>query len=178
MTGKGVLAERAAMLRRAFDRSFAEAPSARSTLVEDLLAIRIGSNAYAVRLAEITGLFADKQVTPVPSPVPELLGIVGFRGAVTPVYDLRALLGHRGSGVPRWIVVAAALPVGLAFDHFEGHLRVPRDAIAATAGEPGARGEVVRGDPTRPIVAIPALLDTLARPAREAAAGNRPAGKE
>jgi len=34
--------------------------------------------------------------------VPELLGIMGFRGAMVPVYDLRALCGYAAGAAPRW----------------------------------------------------------------------------
>jgi len=44
-------------------------------------------------MAEVSGLFADKKVTRLPSPVSELSGIAGLRGAVLPVYDLAMLLG-------------------------------------------------------------------------------------
>ncbi len=173
----GALAGRAAALRRAFDRSFAEAPSAGPTLMEDLLAIRVAGDPYAVRLAEISGLFADKRVTQLPGPLPELLGIAGFRGMIAPVYDLRALLGHPGGGAPRWLVLAAAMPVALAFDALDGHLRVPREAIVANA-DPGVRSEVVSCEVVRPIVDIPSLLETLARRAREAAGPVHPSKKE
>jgi hypothetical protein len=53
------IGERAAALRHAFDRSFAEPLRLGTEVVEDLLAIRIGTTAYAVRLAEVAGLFAD-----------------------------------------------------------------------------------------------------------------------
>ena len=39
------------------------------------------------------------------------------------------LLGHSGTQAPRWLVIAAAAPVALAFDAFEGHLRASADAI-------------------------------------------------
>ena len=48
-------------LRRAFDRSFAEAPGGapEADALESLLAIRVGGDPYALRLSEIAGLFAD-----------------------------------------------------------------------------------------------------------------------
>ena len=54
--------ERADELRRAFDRSFAVAPIDEQTTAaaENLLAIRVGPHPYVLRLAEVSGLFADK----------------------------------------------------------------------------------------------------------------------
>jgi len=86
--------ERSTELRRAFDRSFSEAPVTRATELDDLLDIRVGLDPYAIHLDQVTGVFADKPVTPLPGSFPELLGIAGFRGAIVPVYDLRTLLGY------------------------------------------------------------------------------------
>lgn len=123
-------AEKASELRQAFDRSFADPPRTRQTQFEDMLAIRVQANPYAVRLNEVSGLFAGKAITRLPNIVPEFLGIAGFRGAVIPVYDLRALLGYVGGDTPRWLVIVAATPVALAFDAFDGHLRLAREAIS------------------------------------------------
>jgi len=124
------LAQRAAELRRNFDRSFAEPPRSRQAASLDLLAIRLGGEPYALHLAAVTGLFAGKKFTRLPQAAPELLGIAGFRGSVVPVYDLRVLLGCADGEAPRWLVIAAASAVALAFDGFDGHLRLPLDAIA------------------------------------------------
>lgn len=55
------MGERAASLRRAFDRAFAERPQKAVVTLEDLLAVRIATDAYAVRLTEINGLFANRK---------------------------------------------------------------------------------------------------------------------
>jgi purine-binding chemotaxis protein CheW len=86
------IGERAAAMRLAFDRSFAEPLRPATEAVENLLAIRIGTQAYALRLAEVAGLFADRKVTPVPGGDAALVGIAGFRGAIVPVYGLHTLL--------------------------------------------------------------------------------------
>ena len=87
------LAVRAEALRSAFDRSFAEPAHFDTTPMADLLAFHAGSQAYALHLSEIAGLFADKKITRLPGRTAALLGIAGFRGAIVPVYDLSALLG-------------------------------------------------------------------------------------
>src|SRR5258707_13955236 len=56
-------AGRAAEFRLAFDRAFAEPLRIDTAVKDDLLAIRVGGQACAIRLSEITGLFADKKVT-------------------------------------------------------------------------------------------------------------------
>ena len=52
--------KRAAELRLAFDRAFAEPARRDTTPREDLLAVRVGTLTCAMRLSEISGLFADK----------------------------------------------------------------------------------------------------------------------
>ena len=66
----------AAVLRRLFDDSFAAAATVESARLEGLLAIRLGSDPYALRLSEIAGLHAGVKIVPVPSANAQLLGIV------------------------------------------------------------------------------------------------------
>jgi purine-binding chemotaxis protein CheW len=155
-------------LRGDFDRSFTE--PARSHDVEhvELLAVGAGGRPYALRLSQTAGLHPDRPVTPLPGPLPALLGLAGFAGTVVPVYDLAALLGHPGTGRPRWLVLAAGTPMlALAFHELHGHVRVAADAIVNEAAADGGgclRGMVTLGGGTRPIVDVPAarvLVHTL-----------------
>ena len=93
-----------------------------------------------------------------PTPVTGLLGLAGLRGAMVPVYDLRALLGVNPVDEPRWMVTAAAATVAFAFDGFDGHLRLDPSAIA--------RGEstvVIAGGVTRAVISLAALITELER---------------
>lgn len=128
----GAASARALALRAAFDRSFAKAPPADPARLENLLSIRVTEDPYAIPLAGLAGLYADKAVTSMPGADPGFLGIAGFRGAMLPVYDLRVLLGYPGGGkAPRWLVVMNAHQAALAFDALDGYLRVPQAQIAA-----------------------------------------------
>ena len=164
--------DRVAELRDAFDRSFAEAPS-EADAREDLLHVRLGAATYSLRLTEISGVFADMIITPLPSPVPALLGLVGLRGAILPVYDLRAMLGYVVEAKPRWLAIAEGISVGLAFDGFEGHIRVAREAILPSAGGEARIGhvrEVVRLDTgSRPIISVASVLEAITNRVRLAA---------
>jgi chemotaxis signal transduction protein len=157
--------EQVAELRRVFDLSFVEVRHSEAGQSDNLLAIGVGSAPYALKLTEISGLFSDKKVIWVPSPVRELLGIAAFRGTMLPVYDLRALLGHERDKEPRWLAVAAAMPVGLAFDQFDGHAHVNREAIVpvthAVGGHPHVREVVQAPHFVRPIVHVASLLEAL-----------------
>lgn len=153
---------RAAELREAFDRSFAQAPRTEAAAVENLLAINVGADPYVLRMDEVSGLFTDKKVTRFPGPVSELSGIGGFRGAVLPVYDLALLLGYSGAASPRWLVVLAAAPVALAFDSFDGYLSV-RDAAIVPEARAEERDrhvkEVVQiADRVRPLISLTSIL--------------------
>jgi chemotaxis signal transduction protein len=179
MTDGAGLTGRAEHLRRAFDRAFSEAPSTAAVLTEDFLAVQAGATAYAVRLAEIAGLSADRPIQPLPGPVPEFLGLVGIRGSLLAVYDLAGLLGHPAAGAAgRWLLLTGTTPViAVAVTAFEGHLRVSRrdvsraEGFAATAGRgPHLAGVVRVDDAVRPIINLASVVDALARRVRDAAA--------
>jgi chemotaxis signal transduction protein len=137
-------------LRREFDRSFALPRSAVGAASESLLAIRIGGDRYALRLTQIGALYADRFITPLPGPVPELLGLAAFRGELAPVYDLAALLGYGLRATPRWLVLAAPpQPVGFAFDLFEAQIAVPANRIFKIDPDRAAGSAKAAGAPER-----------------------------
>jgi purine-binding chemotaxis protein CheW len=155
-------------LQQTFDRTFAEAPRADAAPQDDLLAITIGGDPYAMRLSEVAGLYPDRRFTWLPGSVPALLGVVGLRGALLPVYDLRTLLGYPKAVTPRWLAVVADGQVVLGIEQFDNHLRVPRLAIAeagtgSAAGRPQPVREVVHTDGlVRPIIHLPSVLEAIA----------------
>src|SRR5262245_52379841 len=160
---------RAGDLRRAFDAAFAAPPPAPATPTVDLLAIQVGGSPYAIRLAEVAGLFAGRKVSPLPGAVHGLLGIAGLRGSLLPVYDLGVLLGQAPCTAPRWLAVAGKKPVAVAFEAVDGHFRLGRDAIAEEASAEGHRHvrEIARGPVPRPVVRLASVLEDIERRARE-----------
>lgn len=159
-------ATRADELRTAFDGTFARPLAATSDDSEELLAIRISGEPYALRRAELAGLHADKVITWLPGDVPGLCGIAGFRGALVPVYDLAVRLGGKPAAAPRWLAIASAAPVALAFDVFEALVRVPRDAIAVHDGTDPLRHVARAPNGLRPIVDVATVLDAIRAQAR------------
>ena len=160
----------AAALRRAFDESFAVAPASNREKLESLLAIRIGVDPYAIRLSEVAGLIADPRIVSVPSPMPQLMGIIGRRGVMVPVYDLAALLNYPAASSVRWMVLAGTTRlVGFAFESFESHVQVPAgplgngDEPAAGVGAPRGdmRGMIRAAGALRPVINMPSLLRRL-----------------
>jgi chemotaxis signal transduction protein len=165
----GGLAETARHLGRAFDAGFATEPPADRPVTEDLLAVEIGGQSYAVPLSEVAGVFKDRRVTLLPSPVPGFLGVAGIRGSIVAVYDLPALLGHSPAASRRWLLLAKAEPVGFAFDTFEGQLSVPPQHVVASRAD-GTRRHVKRavsvGDRLRYVVDVASVVEAISSRAR------------
>jgi chemotaxis signal transduction protein len=160
----------AATLRRHFDEGFAAPASSIAEPLEDLLAIHVGSNPHALRLSEIAGLYVGVKIVPVPSPVAQLLGIVGIRGMMVPIYDLAALLRYPPEANSRWFVLARApQPVGFAFETFESHLQVSQASLADGNGENAdtggtvqhMRGTVRAAGALRPIIHMASMLEMI-----------------
>lgn len=115
--------DRAAELRAAFDRGFAEPPAEPTAAPIGVLKIRLAGEPYGVLVAQVASIHVDLQLAPVPSPVASLLGVAAVRGAIVPVFDLRALVGVSTANPPRWTVLATGLASGYAFDGFDGLVR-------------------------------------------------------
>jgi chemotaxis signal transduction protein len=160
----------AVKLRNAFDRARAIPFSSQAAeQIENLLAIRVHGDAFAIRLSEISGLATDKKIVAFPSPIPELLGVAAIRGRLVPVYSLAVLLGYSANAEQgRWLALCGAEePVGFALNDFEDYLRVPfaqvypaeqRDVVGTHATH------VVRvADTVRAVVSIPLLMEIIQR---------------
>jgi len=172
------LTGRAAELARAFDEKFIQPRQAVASDLLAVLAIRLGAEPLALRLSQLAGLYTRRSIVPVPSALPELLGLVSLRAAIVPVYDLGALLGRTPQADPRWIVLAAQLPIALGFDDLEGYWRVPADSVlsapAVTAtGDTGVElrpdTELLRtGTELRVLVDLAALIQLVVARAEQA----------
>jgi chemotaxis signal transduction protein len=157
------LADKAAELRHAFDRSFAQAVHAETVLFDDFLAIRLRADPHVLPLAGVARLLPVPALTRFPSAVPEWLGLVGLAGAAVPVYDLGMLLGYPAGDPPRWMAICTALPVALAFDAFDGQFRHPREPghRLPDAGISSQREVLRTADQVRPVVPIASILATI-----------------
>ena len=165
-------AGRAAALRDAFDGTFARPPVSGNTEAEDLLAIRVAGQPYALRLNEITGLVSQSPVVAVPAGTPALLGVTGIRGAVVPVFDLPLLLGFAPDPDPPWLVLCGAEPaIGLAFAGFEGYLRLDPEAFQtggdATPRDPFVQTLVATADGVRAVLSVPRLITAISSKHRD-----------
>ncbi len=131
MTEEAPKESRANKLRREFDRTFASPPVPTSEEWEDLLLVRIAGDPYAIRMRDIMGILAKRTIIPVPAEAPGLLGLVGIRGEIVPVFGLSSWLGYgvdADSAV--WMIVCGTdEPIGFGFSEFEGHKRLEKSAI-------------------------------------------------
>jgi chemotaxis signal transduction protein len=167
VTAPSGLEQRLLGFRRAFDQAFAVAPITAVEAFEDLLAVRVAGDPYALRVREITGLVASRKIVPLPSRRPELLGVAGNRGSLVAVYSLAALLGYGADSKPAsWLALAGSgEPIGLGFEEFEGFLRVRSGDVHAAHAAEGAKPHVAQvvvvGNQARRIVDIPSTLAAL-----------------
>jgi chemotaxis signal transduction protein len=123
-------------LRADFDSLFAEAPREREAAGEDLLAIRLGGDPYALRLDEISFLSPARPLALLPNAPPAFLGLAGLRGDLLPAWDLAALLGYPGSTASSgWMVVCKGDSLwSAAFEGLDGTLKARRADLSPFAG--------------------------------------------
>lgn len=121
-------------LREDFDRAFTRGAVDDSGELENFLVLKIAGDAYALRVAQISGLYTNRSITSLPSPLPELIGLAGFRAQATPVYDLASLLGYPRVAAPKWMAVLRhQVPLAIAFEEFHLHLSVTPEQITASS---------------------------------------------
>ena len=153
-------------LRRTFDQSFEREPHCVDGSSVDFLAIRVAGVPYALQLSQLSGLHVDRRIMSLASPIPELLGMAGFRGNIVPVYSLPLLLGYSGVESPRWLALFGRdETIGLAFDSFDGHLRIPEEHVAggqAVGGTSRQIHDVTEIEGTiRPIIDLVSLYERI-----------------
>lgn len=169
MTDPDDLTGRAAALRAELDASFAKPRLVTPPALTELLAIRIGEAPYAVRLADGRALVADRPITRLPTPLPELIGLCAIRGAIAPVYDLAAVLGRAvpRHGPPRWLLLVQHHElIALAFDGLDGQLVVPTADVAASQPDSEHDGSVQAHGALRPLIRIASVLEAIERRVR------------
>ena len=133
MSERPALGSKVAELRNSFDLSFALPPPPASQEVEELLTLRVAGDPYAIRLRDIAGMVAGRKVVSLPAAASDLLGLVGIRGGVVPVFGLASILGYgQAPESARWMLLCGGEePIALAFSDFEGYLRLPKASLHA-----------------------------------------------
>lgn len=158
-------------MREAFDQSFAQRPI-EDPPHETLLAISVVGDPYAIRIADILGLHADRHIVALPSARRAFLGVAGFRGVIAPVYDLAAMLGYTRTrpAMPRWIVsLRHSESIAFAFDAFDRLFTVGAEQLTRSPDAERTRPperphlhDVVRDGATiRPIIHLQSTLSAI-----------------
>jgi chemotaxis signal transduction protein len=131
------IARRIAEIRASFDNAFALPPSEATAASIGLLAIRVGSDGYAIRMTELSDVQGVRKVVPLPGARPEMIGLAGIRGRLVPVYSLAALLGQATPASWTWLAICGTeQPLGLTFDDLEGYVSAsPGDLVPAAEVE-------------------------------------------
>jgi purine-binding chemotaxis protein CheW len=137
-------------------------PRAGAQGVRELLAFRLGAEAYALPLASVREIARLGPLTEVPRAPADVLGVVSVRGRVTTVLDLRKRLRLEATQPTRHtrvlFVDAGAEVLGLLVDAVLQVYRLRDDEFEPGAGRPGEAGDAVVGlgrpapvrAPTRP----------------------------
>jgi purine-binding chemotaxis protein CheW len=83
------------------------------------LTFGVADEEYGVPIHTVQEIVGALAVTPLPDAPPHVLGVVNLRGAVIPVLDMGARLGHRGHDRTEGVIVVVNLGrqrVGLSVD--------------------------------------------------------------
>ncbi|MGC4061031.1 MAG: chemotaxis protein CheW [Aquabacterium sp.] len=163
----------AEQLREVFDQGFAQAVVVDAARWQDFLQIRLDGQVHVLALDEVASLQPVNWVTPIPGPLPALIGLIGHKGETVPLYDLRILLGCPATVAPRWMVLSRQVNVALAFDAFDKHLRRPDEAVARPASAQ-ASGDHIRAhlrvdEQNWPIVSLASVGNSIQEAARQCA---------
>ena len=160
------VAGRVAELRAAFDRAFVDAPRVGRDRPADLVLVGVGGASYALRVTEAIALASDRKIVRVPSRMPDLLGLCGFRGDSIPVFSLASLLDH-APGASKWLAVCGprAAPIGLAFDELDGYASATLAQVhpLAERSSPGISAMVTLEAGVRAIIDVPSLITLIER---------------
>lgn len=150
--------------RESFDDSFAE-PRHSDGWGDawNVLGIRIAGEPFALSLDELAGLLPAQTPAPYPADAPALMGLIGHRGQVLPLYDLRALMGRGTGSSIRWWAMLRAAPLALAVEGFDGQWRLPPEDRLEQADIHGGVGRWTlrcNGE-LRPLIALEPLVGRL-----------------
>ena len=150
-------------LKRDFDDSFKVSRRPLEETSEELLAIRIGREPFALQLSEVATIVAGTPITPVPSDHPALIGLAGLRGVLVSVFDLGLLLGLPRAPSAKWILRVKESSTALGFAELEGQLRVPaREVSGADAHEQRAvKGALHGSERVWPLLDLSSLVRGL-----------------
>jgi purine-binding chemotaxis protein CheW len=125
-----VLRERARALARPLAGDRIEATA-------DLVTLELGGRGYAIEANVVREVCAVRELTPLPTAPPFVLGITNIRGKIIAVLDLAGVLGHGAVARPSGraiIVEIGGIEIGVDARHC-GVARVPHRRLAPASRE-------------------------------------------
>lgn len=127
----------------------------------EVLEFRLGQERYALEARFVSEVHSLQNLTPLPCTPPFMRGIANVRGRITPVIDIKKLLGLPDEGLMdlhRIILLRAGdLELGLLADVIVGVRTVPAGTVRPSlATKTGIRGELFVGVTTDRLVVLDA----------------------
>jgi len=87
---------------------------------DQYLTFRLGAEEYGIEILKVQEIKAVSAITPMPNTPAYVKGVMNLRGAIIPVFDLRARLGMAASAYGRFtviiIVTVGSRAIGLVVD--------------------------------------------------------------
>lgn len=134
-----------------------------------VLVFELAGERYGLDFGDVAELLPFAGCTPVPGGPPEMLGVIGVRGAIRSVFDLGRLLGLPAGGPGGYVLLARSVGRTCAFR--VDRLDAVRPLAAVTPGE--AVSPLVRGV-TADRVRLLATAAVFAHPVLRPAEGGSP----
>ena len=98
-----------------------------------VVVFQLADNEYVVPVSQVQGIEKMMDITRVPNTPAHVMGVVNLRGVVTPIIDLKRLLGLEQSEITeatRIIIISSEdINVGLIVDSANDVLDIPLEAI-------------------------------------------------
>ena len=104
-----------------------------ATESKKFVVFQLADNEYVVPVTQVQGIEKMMDITRVPNTPSHVMGVVNLRGVVTPIIDLKILLGLEKSEITeatRIIIISSEeMNVGLIVDAANDVLDIPNEAI-------------------------------------------------
>lgn len=113
-----------------------------------VVSFALGDELFALPMSQVLEIMRYPTPVEVPLTPPSLLGLAGLRGSVSPIIDLRALLGMGGSVIDdasRVLLLDMGQSVGMVVDHVDRVLALDSQRIEAAADIGSVDRELLTG---------------------------------
>lgn len=156
-------------LRREFDDGFAAPARTETEATTDFLGVRVAGQPFALRVPELAFVSVQRRIVALPSSTPELLGLVGIRSRIVPVYSLARILGLAGAreNTPWLATCDAGGEVAFAFESFERYLRLAKNRVRPWERSNLVREQISDGSIEREVIELSQITSGITGRKRE-----------